>query len=296
MEYQYFIVDVFTRQKFEGAQIAVFPDAQALSAHQMQLIARELNLSETVFMCPATDGLSLCHLRIFTPQQELDFAGHPVMAAGFVLRAAALSNITAGIQLNRESLQLDATMISGETKIRFIVKAPYRLDNFVPGSKEIGEILHLDADAIEQSGLQPMLVGCNGDYFMVPVKSVEAFKAARFNINKWTTSFVATLASKIVLCCRTPLADQRTGYRVRLLGKNINDQEDPPIGSVAPAMGVYLFNTSGDGKHDVVLQRGGENMRKSLVEVTLEKLAGEVTAIQVGGYAVKVGAGVIDVA
>lgn len=294
MDYQYFLIDVFSRQKFEGAQIAVFPAADALSEQQMQLLARELNLSETVFLCAATDGNSRARLRIFTPQLELDFAGHPVIAAGFVLQDInAQSIVSEWVQLNRESLFLDAEVTAGETKIHFTLRTPGQLDNYVPSARELGEMLHLGEQDIEQTLMKPVLVNCNGEYLLVPVKSETALNEARFNINKWTTSFVATLASKIVLCCRVRPAEPVMNYRLRLLGKGIDEQDDPPVGSAAAAMGMYLFSDKEDGIYSAVLQRGGDGRRKSLIELSLTKLAGKVTSVKIGGYAVKTGSGVI---
>lgn len=82
-------------------------------------------------------------------------------------------------------------------------------------------------------------------------------------------------------------------YRVRLLGKGIAVHDDPPVGSAAAAMGVYLFAQQADGIYKTVLQRGGDGRRMSLIDVTLEKSAGEVVSAEIGGYAVKAGRGVI---
>ncbi|MBI3188996.1 MAG: PhzF family phenazine biosynthesis protein [Gammaproteobacteria bacterium] len=294
MECPYYLIDVFTSQKFEGAQIAVFPQANALTEQKMQLLARELNLSETVFLCTATDGTSSTRLRIFTPQTELGFAGHPIIAAGYVMREIHAKPVeNEFIQIGSVSLLLNAIAVKDETRVVFTLKTTGKLDNFVPSTTELGEILHLDANVIEQATLQPMLVNCSGEYLVIPVKTVAAFNDARFNINKWTTSFVATLASKIVLCCRVRPEDQVPNYRVRLLGKGIDVNDDPPVGSAAPAMGMYLFAEKEDGIFHAILQRGGDGKRKSLIELTLKKTAGKVDDIQIGGHAVKAGAGVI---
>lgn len=294
MEYPYYLIDVFTRQKFSGAQIAVFPDGDAFTSAQMQLLAQELNIPETVFLCSATDAVSQSRLKIFTPQAELEFAGHPIIAAGYVLQemnSAPLHN--ALLQLNHESLGLHAAAVNGEIRVAFTLKTRGRLDNYVPSARELGDILHLDESVIDQTMLQPMLVNCNGEYLMVPVKSITAFNEARFNLGKWTTSFVATLASKIVLCCRVNPEEHIMHYRVRLLGKGIAVHDDPPVGSAAAAMGVYLFAQQADGIYKTVLQRGGDGRRMSLIDVTLEKSAGEVVSAEIGGYAVKAGRGVI---
>ncbi|MDD5274416.1 MAG: PhzF family phenazine biosynthesis isomerase, partial [Methylovulum sp.] len=79
-DYHYYIADVFTRQIFNGAQIAVFPYAEALSRQQMQKVASELNLSETVFVKKHDKRTGRRVMRVFSPQREIDFAGHPIIA------------------------------------------------------------------------------------------------------------------------------------------------------------------------------------------------------------------------
>jgi len=292
--HKYFIIDVFTKIRFEGAQIAVFPDADGIADAKMQTLARELNLSETVFICAATDAVSNLRLRIFSPLEELDFAGHPLLAAGYVLHHASQADTTTlQLQLNDEAVRISIESVLGETRIKFSVQSPYRVDEFVPSSKELGEIIHLDEKAIEQGDMRPMLVSCRGDYLVVPVKSIDAFSAARFNINKWTTSFVATLASRICVCCKAAAADA-ADYRLRLLGRHITEGSDPPVGSAAPAMGVYLFGAMKAGLYNTVIQRGGGGQRKSLIDIRVEKTTDAITVIHVGGYAVQTGNGIID--
>src|SRR5689334_24466054 len=78
-------VDVFTNRKFGGNPLAVIPDAQGLTAEQMQSIAAEFNLAETTFVLPPRDPKNTAHVRIFTPKSELPFAGHPNVGTAFVL-------------------------------------------------------------------------------------------------------------------------------------------------------------------------------------------------------------------
>ncbi|MBH0191557.1 MAG: PhzF family phenazine biosynthesis protein, partial [Nitrospira sp.] len=82
---KFYQADVFTSQPFGGNPVAVFPDANGLPDEQLQKIAREMNLSETVFVFPPSDPAAVVRLRIFTPTQEIPFAGHPVVGAMHVL-------------------------------------------------------------------------------------------------------------------------------------------------------------------------------------------------------------------
>jgi trans-2,3-dihydro-3-hydroxyanthranilate isomerase len=83
--YRYQVVDVFTQAPLEGNPLAVFPDAANLDAPTMQRIARELSLSETVFIVPSQRSDCVARLRIFTPRKEMDFAGHPTIGTAFLL-------------------------------------------------------------------------------------------------------------------------------------------------------------------------------------------------------------------
>src|ERR1700737_3193034 len=85
MQYQFEQVDVFTTKRFEGNPLAVFTDADGLTHDQMQLIAREMNLSETTFVVPSTRPDCIARYHIFTPGQELPFAGHPTLGTAYVL-------------------------------------------------------------------------------------------------------------------------------------------------------------------------------------------------------------------
>ncbi|HEU0273129.1 MAG TPA: PhzF family phenazine biosynthesis protein, partial [Candidatus Udaeobacter sp.] len=87
VKYHYYICDVFTETRFGGNQLAVLPQADGLSAQQMQQIAREFNFSETTFVFPAKAGHTR-HVRIFTPVREIPFAGHPNVGTAFVLASA----------------------------------------------------------------------------------------------------------------------------------------------------------------------------------------------------------------
>lgn len=94
---KFYQADVFTDDPFGGNPVAVFPDAHGLADHQLQQIAREMNLSETVFVLPPTDQAAVVRLRIFTPTQEIPFAGHPVLGTFYVLAQLGLIAVTEGI-------------------------------------------------------------------------------------------------------------------------------------------------------------------------------------------------------
>ena len=94
---KFYQVDVFTRQPFGGNPVAVFPEAQGLTDYQLQQIAREMNLSETVFVLAPTNQAAVVRLRMFTPTQEIPFAGHPVLGTFYVLAQLGLIAVTDGV-------------------------------------------------------------------------------------------------------------------------------------------------------------------------------------------------------
>src|SRR5574337_438804 len=94
---KFYQADVFTSEPFGGNPVAVIPDAQGLNDDQLQQIAREMNLSETVFVFPPTDQAAVARLRIFTPTQEIPFAGHPVLGAFFILAELGIIPVKASV-------------------------------------------------------------------------------------------------------------------------------------------------------------------------------------------------------
>ena len=119
MKYNYYIADVFTTAIFSGAQIAVFPNAEGLNKTQMQLVARELNLSETVFVFHPNKQSTTRVMRIFSPLTELDFAGHPVIATAFVLTSCGEFTLNATVtpiifEQNAGAVEVNITADNGK--------------------------------------------------------------------------------------------------------------------------------------------------------------------------------------
>ena len=106
-------------------------------------------------------------------------------------------------------------------------------------------------------------------------------------------SFVATLAKQILLFSKNK-QEPGIDFNARLLGRGIIESEDPPIGSTIPAFGAYLYSASIDGCYNAVVQRGGGDRRKSILEVEVVKDNNEIIQINVGGSAVLVGKGSLD--
>ena len=165
------IADVFTRTPLQGNQLAVFTDAQGLSAGEMQALAREMNFAESVFVLPA-EGEADARIRIFTPASELPFAGHPVLGTAVVLgdlRGLAVARLETGLGLVPVQLELEGDGVAfGRMEQPIPVPRPY---------ERAGELLA--ALGVERSGL-PVEAYPNGPlHVFVELESEEAVAALR---------------------------------------------------------------------------------------------------------------------
>ena len=292
MSLPFFIVDAFTDTKFEGAQLAVFLDADHLNTQQMQIIAREMNLTETVFIVSSNNADALYGLRVFSPQQELFYTGHPVVAASFILHTKKqLSQQNFNLCLGERTINIDVTSTHQGVQIKYLCADPVRLDSFVPSAKELAEFLSLSEKDIAVMPA-PMLASCVEDYLIVPIKNKMLLRHAVFVESKWTTSFVASLAHKILLFCESETNDD-SDYYARLMGKGISAYDDPPIAPATPAFAHYLLQ-QGVKDVNVVMQRGGGERRKSLLHVQAAASAEAASTIKVGGSAVLVAKGEME--
>ena len=128
-----------------------------------------------------------------------------------------------------------------------------------------------------------MIAGSGPNYLIVPVKSPALLPSVRFNENKWQMSFVASLADQVLLFADA--GDTEVDFNARLVGKDIAIDEDPPIGAAAPAFAAYMHSCHGQQQKRLVVQRGGGQRRKSLLEIEVQGGDGKMQ-IRVGGQAV----------
>jgi trans-2,3-dihydro-3-hydroxyanthranilate isomerase len=147
MEFGFFLVDVFTARPFGGNQLAVFPDATGIADAAMQQLAWEFNFSETTFVLPPGDPSCTCRVRIFTPRQELPFAGHPTVGT-----AAVLASLSDGKQfVFEEGIGPVRVDVDGQS-IRLYLDSPrYDSSSQAPPAAAIARALSLPDDAISDS-------------------------------------------------------------------------------------------------------------------------------------------------
>ncbi len=300
MRYRYYTVDAFTDRAFEGAQIAVLPDARGLNDTLMRKIAREFNLSETVFVFPALNPQNAKRLRIFTPFGELPFAGHPTLAAAHVLSTIGdIAGDHPGVVENGDSmsfvfeetvgtLRVTVSWIEGQRRfVEFGRESTYSIDRFTPPDHELAQIFSLNASDLGAPGFHPMVVATEHPYLIVPVRSFAAVRRAKFDYKAWSESSAPASLSHEALLFSTETEFDSSGYHCRLLGPNIGVNEDPPIGSSIPSFAGYLCELQGP-EHRFDAERGAGEFRRSLLRVRVEKRGSNAVAVRMGGTAIMI--------
>lgn len=303
MKYNYYIADVFTRQIFSGAQIAVFPNAENLDQRQMQLVARELNLSETVFVQKQDTDTGRYIMRVFSPLREIDFAGHPLIATAFVLAYIGDIALTGAItpvvfEQNAGTIEVNISANEGKpTFVQFTRKVSCFIDRFTPTNEELASFLSIEPSEIDNKKYSARLVSCNFPYLIVPVWQYETVRKAKFNYKAWSQSSAPqTAAHEILLFSpKTPFID--SDFNARLLGPRIGINEDPPVGSAMPAFASYLcsFEHLKKGTYTFAVDRGDEKSRRSVLNLEMDHKGLDTLTIRVGGEAVMVAEGTINI-
>jgi trans-2,3-dihydro-3-hydroxyanthranilate isomerase len=292
MNYQYYIADVFTCEVFNGAQIAVFPNADGLSDETMQKIANELNLWETVFVFHP--GGELRKLRMFSPKAEVDFAGHPIIAAAHVLGLCGdimLDDPVTPIVFEQNAGQIEVNITTENGKpafVQFTNKVSSIIDRFAPTDEELASVLSIQQSDLDHIKYSARLVACGMPYLVVPVWKYETVRKARFNYAAWSRSAAPqTAAQEILLFApKTPYSD--SDFNLRLLGPHIGHDDDPPVGAAVPAFASYLcsFEHTRKGTHVFAVDRGDANSRRSLLNIEMDHKGKAQLTLRVGGSAV----------
>lgn len=302
MKYNYYITDVFTDQIFNGAQIAVFPQAEGLSSAQMALIARELNLSETVFIFRNTDSDTVRRMRMFSPLEEVDFAGHPIVAAAYVLALCGdikLSGQVTPMVFEQNVGPIDVNISSQDGKptfIQFTRSSGSIVDHFAPTDEELASFLGIEQSEIDHKKYTPRLVSCGFPYLIVPVWNYDSVRKAKFNYAAWSQSIAPQTAAQEILLFAPKSPFHDADFNLRLLGPKIGMHEDPPVGSALPAFCAYLcsFEHTQRGTHAFALDRGDAYSRRSVINLEMDHKGREQLTIRVGGEAVIFAEGAIN--
>jgi trans-2,3-dihydro-3-hydroxyanthranilate isomerase len=296
MTRRFVTLDVFTDRRFAGNPLAVVLDPAGLDTAAMQAIAREFNLSETVFVFPPDGPEARARLRIFTPAKELPFAGHPTVGTAVLLgrldgggeRAFVLNEMVGPVPCRVRSTGPD----SGHAAFD-IPRLPLR-ESGPPPAAEMAAALGLTPADCDVDGQPAERWTAGNPFWFVPVRSIDAMRRCTVDLSRFDAVFSREARSGAFVFCRETL-DAANAIHARMFAPAFGVLEDPATGSAAAAFAGYLTAHGGyaDGRHIVRIEQGCEMGRPSLMELTLVIAGGRLTGAVIAGDAVVVMEGTI---
>ncbi len=294
MKLNYLLLDVFTRRRLAGNQLAVVTNGDGLLDNEMQAIAKEFNLSETVFLRKPKGERNSAELRIFTPHVELPFAGHPTVGAAVVL---GLQNRTSAVRLE-EGVGLITALFERIDKrtgeARFGVPTLPAQIGKAPSAREIALALGIEPDEIGWGVYKPGYYSAGNPFYIVPVANPEVLKRARPHVGRWNVTFPEGRNS-VYLFTTTP-DEPDNDLAARMFSPMLGLAEDPGTGSAAAAL-IGLLAEHADvatGQVDLALRQGHEMGRPCRILVQFRVENDKLVHGAIGGQAVIVGEGTLD--
>ena len=299
---RYLHYDVFTDRQFEGNQLAVFPDARGLSSAQMQTITREMNFSESTFILPAEAEGTDVRMRIFTPGMELPMAGHPTIGSTFALAhegriAAGRDRWTFGLGVGPTLVEL--TWADRALSFAWMDQRPPDYRQPASARADIVRAAGVDPNAVDATGLPVEEISCGTQFMFIPVQTRAAVDAAEPDLaamRKLTSAFPSNHVAVFVFSTE-PVDPDVTAYS-RMFAPGLGLAEDPATGGASGPLGSYLVKhglVNREQRRNMVSLQGVAMGRPSRIHMRItEDANGRITRVQVGGKAVRVGDGTID--
>jgi trans-2,3-dihydro-3-hydroxyanthranilate isomerase len=278
--YRYRVVDVFTQTPLEGNPLAVFPDSSGIDDRTMQRIARELNLSETVFIVPVTRPEYAAHIRIFTPTKEMLFAGHPTVGASFVLFEEGIVPKAQPNFLLEEKIGPVAVRIeAGDRPLIWLKTPPIHFGRTYDRSI-CAEALGLDPKDLLD--IAPQLVSAGNPNIFIPLADKRVVDRAWLDMTGLRRIQPADEGSVCVFVF-APTAD---GAYSRMFAPEHGVVEDPATGSATGPLAAFMLQhrlTPAKKVSRFISEQGTKIGRRSILHILIHGERGE-DGIEVGGY------------
>lgn len=289
MRYRFVTCDVFAARRFSGNQLAVLPEAEGLSAAQMQAIAAEFGHSETTFVLPPDDPAHLARVRIFTPMSELPFAGHPTVGTALVL--AWLGRVPAEGAFVLEEAAGPVPVEVRENTAEFTAPAVASSGPALDPAP-IAAALGLNVEALRVDGGLPRVASHGVPFLLVELGSCQELASARLARGVEP----AEAEGHGVFLFTRDTDDPKTELRARMFAPSHKIPEDPATGSAAAALAGFLGSGPGleHGWHRWRIRQGMEMGRPSLIEARARHEGGRVVEVRIAGRAVPVTEGTIE--
>ena len=291
---RYLHYDVFTDQPLTGNQLAVFPDPAGLTEGDMARITREMNFSECTFVFPPEQAGTDVRLRIFAPEGELPFAGHPVIGSTFALAhedivTAARSRLVLGLGIGPTPVDLEWN--GTELAFAWMTQRPPQFGPTLDAQDRVASVLGIERTAIHDK-VPVQEVSCGLPFLFVPLKSRAAVDDCVVDPRASAALLRdAGLASRGVFVFSVEPGDDEATVYSRMLGTG---REDPATGSASGPLGCYLLRhrlvpAAQAGR--MVSRQGVKMERPSRVHIRIAGPPDAITDVKVGGASVFVGDG-----
>lgn len=293
------LVDVFTRAPFAGNPLAVVHDASGLSDKTMQAIAREFGFSETTFVLPPEDPETTARVRIFTPSEEIPFAGHPNIGTAYVVAhapTAAQRPVGDRLVFDERGGRVNATLLrEAGAVVGAEITAPQPLEVLGPVAPSVVvDCLGLGDGRVRTDRVAPCVAGVGLPFAFAELESVEALAAATPDTGAFGRA--AAVGPRTVdgfaICAFVPVAADGAdlAVRSRVFSPLGHPPEDPATGSAAGALACLLRP---EGAATVTVTQGVEMGRPGAIRVSVQRDAGGRVTPAIAGMCAAVGQGTL---
>ncbi|HHW98807.1 MAG TPA: PhzF family phenazine biosynthesis protein [Firmicutes bacterium] len=288
---QFYILDVFAEKKYAGNQLAVIRDGAGLSSAEMLAITREMNYSESTFLLSEEKRNGGYDVRIFTPGEEIPFAGHPTLGTAWLIQQEIIQQPVPRVVLNYQVGQIPVDFIykNGQPEELWMQQLEPQFGTTFPAAA-VAEVLGLSADQIDQRfPCQEVSTGL--PFVIVPLKSLAAVRACRPHTSA-LLELLANSEAKNMLVFAPETYRQENHLNVRVFTDYLGIPEDPATGSANGCLAGYLAKHRyfGSPQVNVRVEQGYEINRESLLLLRAGD-TGQKISIQVGGRVVLVAKG-----
>ena len=288
---KFYIVDVFAEKKYTGNQLAVFTDIGSLSDEEMQEIAKEMNYSETTFIVSEDAKDGGYDVRIFTPKEELPFAGHPTLGTAYVLQQEIIQQLVKTVVLNLKIGQITVTLHYSDKDVDWLwMQQKPPTFNHVFTVEAIAQVLNLQLDEID-SRFPIQEVSTGVPFIIVPLKTQAALKRIKVNKDRYFELISNTQAKAILVFCPETY-NPANNLSVRVFADYLGVPEDPATGSANGCLAGYLveYLYFGEAQIDLRVEQGYEIGRPSLLLLKAQRNQAEIEVF-VGGKVIMVAKG-----
>ena len=279
LETPFYQVDVFSNELFGGNPLAVFLRGKDFKETQLQQVAREMNLSETTFIFPPSNPQADFDIRIFTPEKEIPFAGHPTLGTAYVLSHTGLVPSTKkDLILNFKAGLIPVTLEENDTI--FMTQSSAKILQTFPDMERVAFCLGLNVNNIK-SDLPIQSVSTGFPVLIVPINSLRAIQRIILNL-PLLKELLEEVEVEMIYPFTRETVNSGNSVHARGFAPFIGIPEDPATGSAAGALGYYLNDKNLEEK-EFLIEQGFEIKRSGNISVKITNTEGNKNIIRVGG-------------